>query len=152
MPLDLNDHHFKPQTQAAFMTRDLTEQNLAIVDAHIKGEGRDPSSVMSLYADDIVLDMPTRGITLRGKAAIEANYRRMFGAMELISMTPIERFATFERVIDDCIARFKLVREGFDNAPYPIGSTIDLRLLHVFHMKDGKIARETVFEGWTRID
>ncbi|WKL57672.1 nuclear transport factor 2 family protein [Asticcacaulis sp. ZE23SCel15] len=152
MPLDLNDHDFKPQTKAAFMTRDLTEQNLAIVDAHIKGEGRDPSSVMSLYTDDIVLDMPTRGITLHGKATIEANYRRMFGAMELISMTPIERFATFDRVIDDGVARFKLVREGFDNAPYPIGSTIDLRLLHVFHMKDGKIARETVFEGWTRID
>jgi hypothetical protein len=152
MPLDLNDLHVQTPFKAKFMTRDLTEQNLTIVDAHMKGEGRDPSSVMSLYTDDIVLDMPTRGITLHGKADIEANYRRMFGAMELISMTPIERFATFDRVIDDCIARFKLVREGFDAAPYPIGSTIDLRLLHVFLMRDGKIARETVFEGWTRID
>ncbi|OYW80893.1 MAG: hypothetical protein B7Z26_05780 [Asticcacaulis sp. 32-58-5] len=107
---------------------------------------------MSLYTDDIVLDMPTRGITLHGKAAIEANYRRMFGAMELISMTPLERFATFDRVVDDCLARFKLVREGFDNAPYPVGSIIELRLLHLFWMRDGKIARETVFEGWTKLD
>lgn len=68
MPLDLNDLHVQTPFKAKFMTRDLTEQNLAIVDAHMKGEGRDPSSVMSLYTDDIVLDMPTRGITLHGKA------------------------------------------------------------------------------------
>lgn len=127
-------------------------ENLEVVEAHIRGEGRDPAAIMDLYTDDIVLEMPSRGMVLTGKAAIEANYRRMFGAIELLAMEPIERFATPTRVVDDCRARFRLVREGFDNAPLPIGSLVELRLLHVFHMRAGRICREQVFEVWRPID
>ncbi len=127
-------------------------ENLEVVEAHIRGEGRDPAAIMDLYTDDIVLEMPSRGLVLAGKAAIEANYRRMFGAIESISMETLERFATPTRVVDDCRARFRLAREGFDNAPLPIGSLVELRLLHVFHMRQGKICREQVFEAWRPID
>ncbi len=129
-----------------------TARNLDVVDRHIRGEGRDPASIMDLYTDDIVLEMPSRRLTLAGKAAIEANYRRMFGAMELVSMTPLDRFATAERVVDHCVARFRLVRDGFDGAPVPLGSLVDLGLLHVFHMRDGRIARERVFEVWDLVE
>ncbi|WP_206365485.1 nuclear transport factor 2 family protein [Siculibacillus lacustris] len=134
------------------MTEDPTATNLAIVDAHIRGEARDPASILDLYTDDVVLEMPTRGLRFEGKPAIEANYRRMFGAIELLEIETLERFATPTRVVDDSRARFRLVGEGFDGAPLPIGSLVELRLLHVFHMRDGAIAREQVFEGWTRID
>lgn len=131
---------------------DPIERNLAVVAAHLAAEGRDPTSVMDLYTDDIVLDMPTRGLSLVGKPAIEANYRRMFGAMDLLAMEPIDRFATETRVVDEMRARFRLVREGFDRAPVPIGSLVDLHLLHVFRMRDGKIAHEAVFEGWSLVE
>lgn len=134
------------------MLADPIADNLAAVDAHIRGEAQDPAAVMDLYTDDIVLDMPSRGLTLASKAEIEANYRAMFGAMEEIEIVPLDRFATPERVIDDCIARFRLAHEGFRNAPVPVGSRVELRLLHVFQMRGGKIARETVFEGWRRLD
>lgn len=127
-------------------------RNLAVVEAHLRDEARDPAAVMALYTDDIVLEMPTRGLRLEGKAAIEANYRRMFSALAEVEMVPLDRFATEDRVVDDCIVRFRLVGDGMVGAPLPVGSRVEMRLLHVFVMRDGLIARETVLEGWKRLD
>ena len=126
--------------------------NLAVVDAHIRGEAVDPAAVMALYTDDIVLEMPTRGLVLTGNAEIRANYERMFASLGQVEIQPLERFATAERVVDDCIVRFRLTGDGMVNAPVPVGARVELRLLHVFHMRDGRIAREEVFEGWRRLD
>ncbi len=131
---------------------DVAARNLAVAEAHLRDEARDPSGVMALYTDDIVLEMPTRGVTLTGKAAIEANYRRMFGAIAEVEIEPLTRFATATHVVDDCVVRFRLVGEGFANAPVPVGSRVELRLMHLFAMRDGRIARETVLEGWRRLD
>ncbi len=131
---------------------DVAARNLAAAEAHLRDEARDPSGVMALYTDDIVLEMPTRGVTLTGKAAIEANYRRMFGAIAEVEIEPLTRFATATHVVDDCVVRFRLVGEGFANAPVPVGSRVELRLMHLFAMRDGRIARETVLEGWRRLD
>jgi ketosteroid isomerase-like protein len=130
---------------------DPIARNLAVVDAHIRDEARDPAGVMDLYTDDIVLEMPTRNLTLTGKAAIEANYRAMFGSMAEVEIIPGTRFATEEHVVDDCTARFRLTGNGVVNAPLPVGSRVELRLMHLFAMREGRIARETVYEGWTRI-
>ena len=131
---------------------DVAARNLAVAEAHLRDEARDPSGVMALYTDDVVLEMPTRGVTLAGKAAIEANYRRMFGAIAEVEIEPLTRFATATHVVDDCVVRFRLVGEGFANAPVPVGSRVELRLMHLFAMRDGRIARETVLEGWRRLD
>ena len=131
---------------------DVSARNLAVAEAHLRDEARDPSGVMALYTDDVVLEMPTRGLTLAGKAAIEANYRRMFGAIAEVEIEPLTRFATATHVVDDCVVRFRLVGEGFANAPVPVGSRVELRLMHLFAMRDGRIARETVLEGWRRLD
>lgn len=134
------------------LTMNMIERNLAVAHEHIANEGLDPASVMTLYTDDIVLEVPGRGLRFDTKAAIEANYRRMFSALADVEITPLDRFATETRVVDDMIVRFRLVAEGMDNAPLPIGSHVELRLLHVFHMEKGKIAREIVHEQWTRLD
>lgn len=126
--------------------------NLATVDAHIKGEAQDPASVMSLYTEDVVLEVPTRGLRFDSHAAIEANYRRMFASMAEIEITPLDRFATHDRVVDECLVRLRITGDGLVNCPYGIGTRVELRLLHVFAMRGGKIARETVYEGWTRLD
>jgi hypothetical protein len=132
---------------------DLTAsaRNLATVEAHLRDEARDPAAVLALYAPGIVLEVPGRGLRFDSLAAIEANYRRMFAAMAEIELTPLDRFATAERVVDDALVRFRLIGPGMDNAPLPIGSRCEVRLLHVFAMREGLIARETVFEAWRRI-
>jgi hypothetical protein len=38
--------------------------------------------------------------------------------------------------------------DGVANAPAPVGSKVEIRLLHVFEMRHGKISRELVFENW----
>jgi hypothetical protein len=131
---------------------DATAINLDIVQRHMQGEAQDPASIMALYTDDIVLEAPARGLRLTDKAAIEANYRAMFGAMTDIEIEPLDRFATAERVVDDCIVRFTLARDGFHRPPASIGSRVEIRLVHVFEMRDGLIARETVHEAWTILD
>lgn len=129
----------------------IVERNLAVAAEHIENEGRDPASVMPLYTDDIVLEIPGRGLMFEGRAAIEANYRAMFSSLDEIAIEPLDRFATEDRVVDDMIVRFRLVGEGMVNAPMPVGSRVALRLLHVFHMREGRIAREIVHEQWTRL-
>lgn len=127
---------------------DLIARNLDVVQAHMEGEARDPASVMSLYTDDIVLEVPGRGLRFDDKAAIEANYIAMFGSMSELEMYPLDRFATADRVFDDCRVRFTLTGTGFAGAPVPLGTRVEVRLLHVFEMRAGLIARETVHESW----
>ena len=127
---------------------DIVAHNLHVAGEHIENEARDPASVMALYTDDIVLEVPGRALRFAGRAAIEENYRRMFGSMTDIEIEPLERFATEDRVVDDMIARFRLTGDGMVNAPLPVGSRVELRLVHVFHMKDGLISREIVHEHW----
>lgn len=129
----------------------VIETNLAVVTAHIRDEARDPDGVMALYTEDIVLDLPSRGLRFTGKADIRDNYVRMFGSMAEVEIAPLDRFATADRVVDDCIVRFRLTGDGMANAPVPVGTAVELRLLHVFEMRDGLIARETVLEGWKRV-
>jgi ketosteroid isomerase-like protein len=130
----------------------MVEHNLAVADEHIQNEARDPASVMDLYTDDIVLEVPGRGLRLTTKAEIEANYRKMFGSLAEVEIVPLDRFATETRVFDDAVVRFRLVGDGMTNAPIPVGSRAELRLLHVFHMRGGKIAREIVHEQWKCLD
>ena len=37
-------------------------------------------------------------------------------------------------------------------APAPVGSRVEIRLLHVLELRAGKIARELVFESWRVIE
>lgn len=130
---------------------EMVERNLAVAGEHIENEARDPASVMDLYTDDIVLEVPGRRLRFDKKADIEANYRRMFGSLRNVEIEPLERFATQTRVVDDMIVRFELVGDGMTNAPVPVPSRAEIRLLHVFHMRDGKIAREIVHEQWKQL-
>jgi ketosteroid isomerase-like protein len=126
--------------------------NLAAVDAHIQGEAQDPASVLALYTDDVVLEVPSRGLRFTNHADILANYRRMFASMAEVEIVPLDRFATEDRVVDDCLVRLRITGDGLTNAPFGPGTRVELRLLHVFHMHGGRIAREQVFEGWRRLD
>ena len=132
------------------MNQNAIEENLAVVDAHFRDESSSElDKVLPLYTDDIVWESPARGQVLHGKNAAGENYRRMFGSMADMKVTPLRRFATEDRVVDDSIATFRLVGDGVVNAPLPVGSRVDLRLVHIFDMRDRRIAREAVYEMWS---
>lgn len=131
---------------------DPIARNLAVVDRHIREEASDPEGVLALYTEDAVLEVPSRGLRFDNHAAIRDNYQRMFASMADVRIEPLDRFATVDRVVDECRVFFRLIGDGMVNAPVPIGANVELHLLHVFHMRDGRIARESVFEGWRRTD
>ena len=93
-----------------------------------------------------------RGIVLHGKHEAALNHERMREAMRDVRVELRDRFATAERVVDESVIRFTLAGPGIDHALLPIGSRTVLRLLHVFEMRAGRIARERVFEAWAPDD
>jgi ketosteroid isomerase-like protein len=127
---------------------DAIRRNLETVDAHIRGEAVDVDSILGLYTDDIVLEIPGRGLRFEGREAIRANYLAMWSSMDEVEIEPLERFATEDRVVDDMKVRLRLTGPGMAGAPLPVGSRAEIRLIHHFSMRDGRICREQVFELW----
>ncbi len=123
--------------------------NLAVVEAHFHSEAADEiEKALELYTDDILWESPVRKLELRGKAETADNYRRMFSSFKVEEFRCLDRFATENRVVDDSVATLVLVSDGVENAPAPVGSRVEIRLLHIFEMREGKISRELVFENW----
>jgi ketosteroid isomerase-like protein len=121
--------------------------NLAIVEAHFHNESlNEVEKACDLYTDDIVWEAPARNILLRNKQDVIENYRKMFASVKNVEFRTLQRFGTEDRVVDDSIVRFKLI--GSNSVPAPIGSQIEMRLVHIFEMREAKIARETAFEMW----
>ncbi len=122
---------------------------LDLVDMHLHEEN--PLRIdecIKLYSEDAVWDAPARGVSYVGRQKIKEMYLKLFASAENISFDPIERFASPDRVFDDMRVRFRLTADGFENCPYPVGTRVNMRLLHNFHIKDGMIAREIGYEIW----
>ena len=125
----------------------VIKANLATVDAHFHSEAlNEVEKACDLYTDDIVWEAPARNILLRNKQDVIENYRKMFASVEDVEFRTLQRFATEDRVVDDSIARFKVI--GSKSVPAPIGSQLEMRLVHIFEMREAKISRETAFEIW----
>jgi ketosteroid isomerase-like protein len=138
-----------PAERTNNMREELIAANLATVEAHFHSEAaNEVEQAVDLYTDDIVWESPNRNLIFHGKEATAENYRRMFGSFRVEGFRTLERFATEERVVDDSVATVVLTGDGVANAPVPVGSRVEIRLLHVFEMRAGKIARELVFENW----
>jgi ketosteroid isomerase-like protein len=131
------------------MNQDVVTENLAVVDLHFHSEATDEiEKAVALYTDDIVWEAPARQLILHGKRAAAENYRKMFGSMADMKPTTLRRFGTEDRVVDDSIVTFTLTGDGVYNAPLPVGSDVELRLVHIFEMRDRRISRELVYEMW----
>ena len=128
------------------MARDIIAANLAAVAAHFHSEASGSvENALGLYTDDIVWEAPSRNLVIKGKEAVAANYRYMFSGVKDIEFHSMDRFATEDRVVDDCIATFEITKSGFHD--FPVGSKCEMRLTHIFEMREGKISKETGFEG-----
>ena len=128
------------------MDAERIAQNLACVEAHFHSEAVDEvEAALDLYTDDIVWEAPAlNGLDRRyaGKEAVTKNYRELFAAMRNVRFQFLQRFATEEnRVVDDSIVTFEIARVGY--WPWPLDAKIEMRLVHIFEMRAGKIARES---------
>ena len=122
------------------------EANLAIVEAHFGNEaGGRVDEAVALYTDDIIWEAPTRNIVLHGKQAVADNYRNMFSGFKDVEFRTLDRFATEDRVVDDSVISLEITKTGF--MPFPIGTKIEMRLTHIFEIRDGKISKEIGIEG-----
>lgn len=132
--------------------QDAIELNLAVAQAHFHCEANNEiERALALFTEDIVWESPGRGLVLRGKREVGDNYRRMFCAFEIEAFRCLQRFATEDRVVDDSVMTALVVSHGIRNSPVPVGSKVEVRILHVFEMRDGKISREVVFENWKQL-
>lgn len=103
----------------------------------------------TLYRDDIVWEVPTRRAIYRGRQDVLENYARIFESMADAVLTPVERYATADRVFDDTEVTFTLTdSKGFPNHPLPVGTRVSMRIVHCFHIQDGLIVRENGYEMW----
>ena len=122
-----------------------------LVELHLHEENPERiDECLKLYAEDAVWECPARRVSYVGRQKIKEMYLKLFASAEGIRFRPIERFATPERVFDDMEARFRLAGSGFENCPFPVGTRVNMRLLHNFHIRDGLIEREIGYEVWRR--
>lgn len=134
----------EPMTDAEIIAR-----NLEGVESHFHAE--DTGSVdqaLEAFTEDGVWEAPNpMGLDKRieGKTAIRPFYEKLFSTMQDVTFRiTYERFATVDRVVDDSICTFQVRADGI--WPYPVGTHVFMRIVHVFDMRDGKIAKEKVFE------
>ena len=141
-----------PQTSA--LTREeIIARNLAAVDVHFHNENPEGiDRAVGVYTDDIVWEVPARGLVLRDRETVKKEYLGIFDAMKIHKYTNLYRFATEEWVFDDSIFEITLLNDGFRNCPFPAGTRCSIRLVHAFQCRDGKICRENGYEIWRRAD
>jgi ketosteroid isomerase-like protein len=130
------------------MNKERIAQNPAAVENHFHSEAlSDVNAALETFTDDVVWEAPApNGLnrSFTGKEAVGRNYRQLWASMRNVNFQPLQRFATEDRVVDDSIVTFEVAKDGYWH--FPIGSNVEMRLVHIFEMRDGKIAREIVFD------
>jgi ketosteroid isomerase-like protein len=133
----------------AALERDRIAENLACVELHFHTEAlSEIERALELYTDDIVWEAPApNGLnrSFYGKQAVAESYRELFASIGNVQFQPLQRFATEDRVVDDSIVTFEVVRDGYWQH-FSVGQKIEMRLVHIFEMRDGKISKEIVFD------
>ena len=131
------------------MDKDRTAQNLTCVDGHFHSEAENNvEAALELYTDDIIFEagaLNGLNFSFSGKQAVAKFYRELWATMRDVKFQPLQRFATENRVVDDSLVSFEVVRDGCW-PHFSSGQKIEMRLVHIFEMRDGKIAKEIVFD------
>ena len=130
------------------MEKDRAAQNLAVVENHFHSEAlNEVEAALKTFTDDIVWQAPApNGLnrSFSGKEAVAKNYRELFASMRDVKFRFLQRFATDDRVVDDSIVTFQVAKDGYWH--FPLASKVEMRLVHIFEMRDAKISKEIVFD------
>ena len=98
------------------MDKDLIAQNLACVEGHFHSEAEnDVDAALELYTNDIIFEAPAfNGLhrSFSGKEAVAKFYRELWATMADVKFQFLQRFATEDRVVDDSLVTFEVVRDG----------------------------------------
>ncbi len=131
------------------ITMDHVDKNLACVDGHFHSEAvNDIEAALELYTDDIVFEAGAlNGLnrSFAGKQEVAKFYRELWATMRDVKWQHLQRFATEDRVVDDSLVSFEVVRDGCW-PHFSSGQKIEMRIVHIFEMRDGKIAKEIIFD------
>jgi len=149
-----NDSQQVPFTPDSALTREEIEQrNLEVVAAHFHNENPDDvDKAIALYAPDIRWEGPNRGLIYTDAQEIKDAYLGIFRTLAFRKMTNLRRFASGNFVFDDLIAEVDVVGNEMPNMPFPVGTTMNVRLAHCFELRDGLITREIAYEMWREKD
>lgn len=144
-------------TDTKLTPEQIVERNLAAVDAHFHSENpADIDKAIALYADEVVWEVPARGVLLTDHESVKQAYLDIFKSYEIHSITPLRRHGADNWVFDDTIAELTLVGDVENNVPgcpLPAGTNVSMRITHFFEMDDeGKINREIGYELWRPAD
>jgi steroid delta-isomerase-like uncharacterized protein len=113
-----------------------------IIDEHFAAENaHDIPRTLATYADDIIWDDVSNPLCpVQGKAGAEANYEDIMRTIPDLRLESVLRFASDEHVVDEGILT------GHVNGTYLgiecDGAPLRFRILHVFDVRNGLIARE----------
>jgi steroid delta-isomerase-like uncharacterized protein len=119
-----------------------SDRALAIVEQHFAAENaHDIPATLATYADDLVWDdVSNPDCPVQGKEAAAQNYAEILATIPDLEMVSTFRFASADHVIDEAVlsghVRGTYLGIEADGAP------VSFRILHVFDIRDGLIARE----------
>jgi hypothetical protein len=144
-------------TKTQLTPEEIVERNLRVVNDHFHNENpADIDKAIALYADDIVWEVPARGVLHETHAAVKDAYIKTFKSYQGHSITFLRRVAARNWVFDDSIVELTLVGDLANNVPHcplPVGTRCSIRLIHFFEFDDdGRITRENGYEIWRRAD
>jgi ketosteroid isomerase-like protein len=134
---------------SALTREEVEKRNLDVVAAHFHNENpEDVDKAIALYAPDICWEGPNRGLIYTDAQDVKNAYLGIFRTLEFRKLTNLRRFAAGNFVFDDLIAEAHVVGDEMPNMPFPVGTTMNVRLVHCFELRDGQITREIAYEMW----
>jgi len=118
----------------------------AIVNQHFVYEANDDvEGVLSSLTDDADHEViPSPMGPIRGHEDIRAYYEMLFPCLRDGTVTPVRRLYGEDFIVDESIWRGELA-DGHVLLIDGKAGPIDLRLLHIFNLRDGKISGEQVW-------
>jgi uncharacterized protein len=118
-----------------------------IIDRHFAAENaHDVEATLATYTDDIVWDDITHPDSpFRGKAQVGRVYGGIIDAIPDVTLTSVRRFGSADGryVLDESILTGHVAGQwaGVDGG----GAAVEIRLLHVFEIRDGLISYENAW-------
>lgn len=133
------------ERRKAKLSRMAVEAALAVIDRHFAAENaHDVEATLATYTEDIVWDDVTHpGSPFRGKQAVGEVYDGILRAIPDLKLRSVLRFQCGEHVVDESMLSGHVVGEFAGIAGG--GAPVSFRLLHVFDLRDGLIARENAW-------
>jgi uncharacterized protein len=113
-----------------------------IIDRHFAAENaHDVPATLGTYTDDVIWDdVGHPACPVRGKSAAGEIYEGIMEAIPDLHIESVLRFGDGEHVVDEAVATGHVEGSflGVDGG----GAPVRFRMLHVFDLRDGLIARE----------